>query len=96
MGHFIGYRCSICKTEYSPEEVTYNCPKDQGNLDVVLDTAQVHKKLGPGGVPAGGEASLWRYLPLLPAVFAAIHFAWGLGFLAGVARILIPPEKPKQ
>ncbi len=40
----------------------------------------------------------WRYLPLLPAVFAVIHFAWGLGFLAGVARILIliPPEKPKQ
>jgi len=38
----------------------------------------------------------WHYLPLLPAVFAAIHFAWGLGFLAGVARILIPPEKPKQ
>jgi len=38
----------------------------------------------------------WRYLPLLPAVFAAIHFAWGLGFLAGVARVLIPPQKPKQ
>jgi hypothetical protein len=38
----------------------------------------------------------WRYLPLLPVVFAAIHFAWGLGFLAGMARILIPPEKSKQ
>jgi succinoglycan biosynthesis protein ExoA len=38
----------------------------------------------------------WRYLPLLPVVFATIHFAWGLGFLAGVARILIPPEMPKQ
>jgi succinoglycan biosynthesis protein ExoA len=38
----------------------------------------------------------WRYLPLLPVVFAVIHFAWGLGFLAGVARILIRPEKPKQ
>jgi glycosyltransferase involved in cell wall biosynthesis len=38
----------------------------------------------------------WHYLPLLPVVFAAIHFAWGLGFLAGMARILIPPEKSKQ
>jgi cellulose synthase/poly-beta-1,6-N-acetylglucosamine synthase-like glycosyltransferase len=26
----------------------------------------------------------WKYLPLLPLVFAAIHFGWGLGFLAGL------------
>ena len=38
----------------------------------------------------------WRYLPLVPIVFAAIHFAWGLGFLCGVARIPIPPGRPKQ
>jgi cellulose synthase/poly-beta-1,6-N-acetylglucosamine synthase-like glycosyltransferase len=30
----------------------------------------------------------WRYLPILPIVFATIHFAWGLGFLYGVTRAL--------
>jgi succinoglycan biosynthesis protein ExoA len=27
----------------------------------------------------------WRYLPILPIVFATIHFAWGLGVLWGLA-----------
>ncbi len=34
MKEFIGYRCSLCGTEYLPEQVTYTCPKDGGNLDV--------------------------------------------------------------
>lgn len=39
----------------------------------------------------------WRYLPALPAIFAAIHFAWGLGFLYGLARwsLLKPPPSEK-
>lgn len=28
----------------------------------------------------------WRYLPLLPLVFAAIHLSWGTGFLVGLFR----------
>jgi succinoglycan biosynthesis protein ExoA len=28
----------------------------------------------------------WRLLPYLPAVFGALHFSYGLGFLAGLAR----------
>lgn len=36
----------------------------------------------------------WRYLPVLPIVFATIHFAWGLGFLYGVTRMpFAPPQK---
>ena len=27
MNKFIGYVCSLCKTEYAPEEVTYTCPQ---------------------------------------------------------------------
>jgi succinoglycan biosynthesis protein ExoA len=34
----------------------------------------------------------WRYLPILPIVFATIHFAWGLGFLYGIARIPLAPR----
>jgi len=28
----------------------------------------------------------WRYWPLLPPVFATLHFSYGLGFLAGLVR----------
>lgn len=66
MEKFLGYRCSLCGQEYGPHEITYTCPRDGGNLDVLLDIQAIHKQLGPGGLHAGGEPSLWRYLPLLP------------------------------
>ncbi len=62
---FSGYRCSLCKTEYSPEQVTYTCPKDGGNLDVILDYEALRKKSVDELIDRS-EASLWRYLPLLP------------------------------
>lgn len=66
MRKFLGYRCSLCGTEYSPAEVTYTCPKDGGNLDVVLDYKSIRKKFQPEDITSRGDASLWRYLPLLP------------------------------
>jgi threonine synthase len=66
MEHFLGYRCSLCNQEYSPEQVQYTCPKDGGNLDVVLDYATILKGISPADLNCKGEASLWRYLPLLP------------------------------
>jgi hypothetical protein len=36
------------------------------------------------GVASRGRK--WRLLALLPAVFATLHFAYGFGFLAGLAR----------
>ena len=66
MGDYLGYRCSICGSEYQPDEVRYNCPKDQGNLDVILNISAVRKSLGPVGLKLDGEPSIWRYLPLLP------------------------------
>jgi len=65
MSNFFGYRCSICRAEYDPEEVTYTCPKDGGNLSVILDFATPKNK-GKHGLILQGEPSLWRYLPLLP------------------------------
>jgi len=32
----------------------------------------------------------WKYLPLLPIVFATIHLSWGTGFLAGLFKWGIP------
>ncbi|HML39796.1 MAG TPA: threonine synthase [Bellilinea sp.] len=66
MGGFIGYRCSICQQEYLPDQVTYVCPQDGGNLDVILDHAGIRKKYDPMDITSRANASLWRYLPLLP------------------------------
>ena len=66
MNKFNGYRCSICGSEYLPGQVTYTCPKDGGNLDVVLDVDTIKKKFQPEDIISRTEASLWRYLPLLP------------------------------
>ena len=66
MNGFLGYRCSICGAEYGPVEVTYTCPKDGGNLDVVLDLDSLRTRYQPSDIASRSDASLWRYLPLLP------------------------------
>jgi len=66
MNRFLGYRCSLCGTEYGPTEVTYTCPKDGGNLDVVLDFEALRAKFQPSDIASRSDPSLWRYLPLLP------------------------------
>jgi threonine synthase len=66
MNKFTGYRCSLCGTEYLPGQVTYTCPKDGGNLDIILDYDYIKKKFHPEDVTSRTESSLWRYLPLLP------------------------------
>ena len=65
-GKFLGYRCSLCGTEYGPSEATYTCPKDGGNLDVVLDIESLRAKFQPSDISSRLDPSLWRYLPLLP------------------------------
>jgi threonine synthase len=66
MAKFIGYRCSLCGGEYGLDEVQYTCPKDGGNLDVVLDYPGIRQQVRPEEIAASHEPSLWRYLPLLP------------------------------
>ena len=63
---FVGYRCSLCGEQYSPADVTYTCPKDGGNLDVVLDYDSIKSKYKPEDILSRNDPSLWRYLPLLP------------------------------
>jgi len=66
MNKMLGYRCSLCRAEYGPSEVTYTCPKDGGNLDVVLDFEALRTKFQPADISSRSDPSLWRYLPLLP------------------------------
>jgi threonine synthase len=66
MSKFTGYRCSLCGESYSPTEVTYTCPKDGGNLDVVLDYDSIRSKYKLEDIRSRSDPSLWRFLPLLP------------------------------
>jgi threonine synthase len=66
MNNFQGYKCSLCGEEYLPDQVTYNCPADGGNLDVELDYEALRHRFSPDSLGKGAEASLWRYLPLIP------------------------------
>jgi threonine synthase len=65
MTRFIGYRCSVCNAEYQHYEVSYTCPKDGGNLDVVLDYEEIQRNWMDKLIDER-DSSLWRYLPLLP------------------------------
>lgn len=66
MNNFLGYRCSLCSTEYGPDEIQYTCPRDNGNLDVILDFREIGKRSSIQEVINTDEPSLWRYLSLLP------------------------------
>ncbi|HKG54347.1 MAG TPA: threonine synthase [Anaerolineales bacterium] len=66
MNKFVGYRCSLCGEEYSPADITYTCPKDGGNLDIVLDYDSIKSKYKPDDILSRTDPSLWRFLPLLP------------------------------
>src|SRR3972149_6067647 len=66
MKNFSGYKCSLCGAEYVQGQITYTCPKDGANLDVVLDYEFIKKKFQPADITSRTESSLWRYLPLLP------------------------------
>jgi threonine synthase len=63
---FIGYQCSLCGKTYSPGELTYTCPADGGNLDVILDYDRINKEGKLKEITSSQDNSLWRYLPLLP------------------------------
>jgi threonine synthase len=80
MYKFRGYRCSACNHEYGPDEITYTCPRDGGNLDVVLDIPMIKQGHLAAEITRSAEPSLWRYLPLLPVndpggAGTPIHFA---------------------
>lgn len=80
MSRFLGYQCSLCQREFAHGEVTYICPHDQGNLDVILDYAQLSRTLSPESLFNAAEHSLWRYTPLLPIAdpgyrHTPLHFA---------------------
>lgn len=50
-----------------------------------------------GAALAAGSRNGWRFVPILPVLFAILHVSWGLGFLVGLFRFLprwFRPEVP--
>ncbi|HAF49279.1 MAG TPA: threonine synthase [Anaerolineaceae bacterium] len=91
---FSHYECSICGANYNPGEVTYTCPKDGGNLNVILDYAELNKNLTRDKFMNIPEASLWRYINLLP-VFDPGGFATPL-HQAGWTPVYQPKRLAKK
>ncbi|MFN2159639.1 MAG: threonine synthase [Anaerolineales bacterium] len=60
------YKCSLCGHEYDTQEIIYTCPRDSGNLDVILDYSNIREALSPDQIKKSREPSIWRYLALLP------------------------------
>jgi threonine synthase len=91
MNKFVGYRCSLCGEQYSPADITYTCPKDGGNLDVLLDYEAIKNKYKPEDILSRSDPSLWRFLPLLPVqeppgAMTPLHIAGGTP-VYGLARL---------
>ena len=58
--------CSVCGKRYQPDQVMYSCPEDNGNLDIVPDYASLADQVSPHDILDSKEASIWRYVSLLP------------------------------
>lgn len=63
-----GYTCTLCGAAYAPHEVRYVCPKDGGNLNVVLNLDYIRHNCRASDLTGSRDFSLWRYLPLLPVL----------------------------
>ncbi len=63
---YSGFVCSVCGEFYGKNSVQYVCPRDGGNLDVLLDYENIKKRYRPEDIFIQKNNSMWRYLPLLP------------------------------
>ncbi len=82
MSYLIRWRCSLCHTEFRPEEVTYTCPHcgDAGILDAVYDYEAMARDLSRARLSDGPGDGLRRYRWLLPlpehADFPPLQVGW--------------------
>ena len=72
------------------DEITYTCPKDGGNVEVILDYAMIQRQYVGNSYWGQGEPSLWRYLPLLPVRDPG---GWDTPFRAAGHTPMYSPER---
>lgn len=61
------FQCSECGQCFEPEQVTYNCLTCGGNLDAHFSFEENPDEINQSAILESGEASIWRYAPLLAA-----------------------------
>lgn len=66
MAKFSGYQCSICGEGFDASYDGYVCPKDGGNLDVVMDFDAIKTHTPIETILNSRDNSIWRYLPWIP------------------------------
>jgi threonine synthase len=71
MNNVVGFKCTLCGTEYQPGEVEYVCPShgDEGVLDTVYDYPAINRQISPNQLSnqqTSSALNLFRYKPLLP------------------------------
>ena len=69
MGRIATLRCITCGSEYDPDRIDYTCPAcgpRRGTLEVLYEYERLKNELTRETFARSGNASMWRYLPLLP------------------------------
>ena len=71
--HLLGFRCTLCDTQYSINETTYTCPNCNGNLDAMYDYTRIAREVNPADIANDKDRSVWHYAPLLPLTPSPLH-----------------------
>lgn len=61
-----GLKCHQCNWLVPADPFSYTCPKCGKNLDFIYDYDRIAASCAPPSLNEDHDASMWRYLPLLP------------------------------
>lgn len=65
--YFIGYRCTLCGSFFTPEQASFTCPHcgEKGILDVIYDYKKMKKDVNLKYFEKNRDYSMWRYAPMI-------------------------------
>jgi len=89
MEKFAGYQCTLCGATYDPDFGEYVCPKDGGNLDVVMDFDTIKRQNPIENILNSKDQSIWRYLPWIP-IKSPVGVQTPMQFVGGTPMFLHP------
>ncbi len=103
MHHLLGFQCLACGRQHGYQPAVYTCPDCGGNLDVVYDYALIARSFSPQTLAANPDATIRRWLPLLPIGDVAslppldiggtpLYHARRLGERLGLAQLYIKDD----
>jgi threonine synthase len=75
----IGRHCLRCEKQYLPSSPAWTCTDCGANLELFYDYPRIAREWPRGSLQTAGEATMWRYRPLLPIGPAAVLPALAVG-----------------